>query len=75
MRELDQPATTPGLLRSGAGLADPRIGAHTRLRDVNSMLSSTHVLATATTRCSALASDAVLARAHAALERYRRSRP
>jgi S-adenosylmethionine:tRNA ribosyltransferase-isomerase len=59
-----------GPVRAGAGLADQRLGLHTRLRVVDAILSGTHEPGTSHHELlRAFASDAVLARAGAELER------
>jgi S-adenosylmethionine:tRNA ribosyltransferase-isomerase len=69
-RALEHAASRPGGLRAGPGLADQRIGAHTRLRVVDAIVSGTHEPDTSHYQLlRAFASDAVLRRASAALER------
>jgi S-adenosylmethionine:tRNA ribosyltransferase-isomerase len=64
-------AASRGPLRAGAGLADQRIGAHTRLRAVDAIVSGTHEPDSSHhALLRAFASDAVLRRASAALEHH-----
>ena len=63
-------AASRGPLRAGEGVADQRIGAHSRLRIVDALISGTHEPGTSHYELlRAFASDAVLRRASAALER------
>jgi S-adenosylmethionine:tRNA ribosyltransferase-isomerase len=70
-RALEHAASPHALLRSGDGVADQRIGAHTRLRVVDALVSGTHEAGTSHHELlRAFASDATLARADAALEQH-----
>jgi S-adenosylmethionine:tRNA ribosyltransferase-isomerase len=63
-------AASRGPLQAGPGLADQRIGAHTRLRVVDAIVSGTHEPDTSHYELlRAFAGDEVLRRASAALER------
>ncbi|HEY0858061.1 MAG TPA: S-adenosylmethionine:tRNA ribosyltransferase-isomerase [Albitalea sp.] len=63
-------AASRGPLRAGDGLADQRIGPHSRLRVVDALMSGTHEPGTSHYELlRAFASDTVLRRASAALER------
>ena len=63
-------AASQGPLRSGPGLADQRIGPHTRLQVIDAIVSGTHEPGTSHYELlRAFASDDVLTRASAALER------
>ena len=67
-RALEHAAAQPGGLRSGAGLATQRIGAHTRLRVVDAIFSGTHEPGTSHHGLlQAFASEATLQRIDAAL--------
>jgi S-adenosylmethionine:tRNA ribosyltransferase-isomerase len=68
-RALEHAASVSHTLRAGAGVADQRIGAHTRLRVVDALLSGTHEAGSSHHELlRALASAAVLGRVDAALE-------
>lgn len=68
-RALEHAASLPGGLRPGDGLATQRIGAATRLRVVDAIVSGTHEPGSSHHELlRAFASDAVLRRAGAALE-------
>jgi len=68
VRALEHAAARPGGLRAGTGVADQRIGAATQLRVVDAIVSGTHEPGTSHRELlRAFASDAVLARADAAL--------
>ncbi|HJV62268.1 MAG TPA: S-adenosylmethionine:tRNA ribosyltransferase-isomerase [Albitalea sp.] len=70
-RALEHAASREGGLRAGAGVADQRIGARTRLRVVDAIVSGTHEPGTSHYELlRAFASDAVLRRASRALERH-----
>jgi len=63
-------AASGGPLRAGAGVADQRLGPHTRLRVVDAIISGTHEPGTSHYELlRAFASDDVLRRAGAELER------
>lgn len=69
VRALEHAASRGGL-RSGAGIADQRIGSHTRLHVVDALLTGTHERGTSHFELMrAFASDASLAAAGAALDR------
>lgn len=64
-------AASRGPLQAGPGLADQRIGAHTRLRVVDAIVSGTHESGTSHYELlRAFAGDEVLRRASASLERH-----
>lgn len=70
VRALEHAASHDGALRAGAGLADQRIGAHSRLRVVDAIVSGTHERATSHFELlRAFVPDAVLQRADGELER------
>jgi S-adenosylmethionine:tRNA ribosyltransferase-isomerase len=65
VRALEHAATGPGRVRAGAGLATQRIGAATRLRVVDAILSGTHEPGTSHYELlRAFADDATLGRAN-----------
>lgn len=69
-RALEHAASRPGGLRAGEGLADQRLGSHTRLRVVDGIVSGTHEPGTSHFELlRAFVSDEVLRRANEALER------
>jgi S-adenosylmethionine:tRNA ribosyltransferase-isomerase len=70
-RALEHAASRDGLLRAGEGLADQRIGPHTRLRVVDAILSGTHEAGSSHHELlRAFVDDTVLRRADDALERH-----
>jgi S-adenosylmethionine:tRNA ribosyltransferase-isomerase len=70
-RALEHAASRTGGLRAGSGLADQRIGARSRLRVVDAIISGTHEPGTSHYELlRAFASDTVLRRASDALERH-----
>ncbi len=71
VRALEHAASRPGGVCAGSGLADQRIGAATRLRVVDAIVSGTHESGTSHYELlRAFASDAVLRRADEALRRH-----
>jgi S-adenosylmethionine:tRNA ribosyltransferase-isomerase len=71
VRALEHAASRDGTLRAGVGLADQRIGAHTRLRVVDAIVSGTHERATSHFELlRAFTDDAALRRADDALETH-----
>lgn len=71
VRALEHAAALPCGLRAGAGRADQRIGAGTRLRVVDTIVSGTHERGTSHYELlHAFAPDAALQRADDALERH-----
>ncbi len=71
VRALEHAASIQQPLHSGDGLADQRIGAQTRLRVVDAIVSGTHEIGTSHHELlRAFASQAVLTRADAALEQH-----
>ncbi len=67
-RALEHSAAVHGAVLAGHGVADQRIGAHTRLQVVDALISGTHEPGTSHYELlRAFASDAVLQRADAAL--------
>jgi S-adenosylmethionine:tRNA ribosyltransferase-isomerase len=71
VRALEHAASRDGTLPAGAGLADQRIGARTRLRVVDAIVSGTHERATSHFELlRAFTDDATLRRADAALETH-----
>lgn len=72
VRALEHAALQDGAVRDGEGVATQRIGAHTRLRIVDGLLTGTHEAGSSHHELlRAFASDPVLARAALALERGR----
>jgi S-adenosylmethionine:tRNA ribosyltransferase-isomerase len=70
-RALEHGASLQRALSNGDGIADLRIGAHTRLRVIDAIVSGTHEIGTSHHELlRAFASQATLARADAALERH-----
>jgi hypothetical protein len=68
-RALEHAASRPHGLRAGAGLASQRLGAHSRLRVVDAIVSGTHEPGSSHRELlRAFASDAVLGRVDAALQ-------
>jgi S-adenosylmethionine:tRNA ribosyltransferase-isomerase len=71
VRALEHAASLQQLLRAGDGVADQRIGAQTRLRVVDAIVSGTHEAGSSHhDLLHAFTSRAVLARADAALEQH-----
>jgi len=67
-RALEHAASPDGVLRAGDAVADQRLGAHSRLRVVDAIVSGTHEPGSSHRELlRAFASDAALARADAAL--------
>jgi len=70
-RALEHAASRGPVLRAGSGIADQRIGAQTRLRVVDAIISGTHEPGTSHYELlRAFAGDPVLRRASNALERH-----
>jgi S-adenosylmethionine:tRNA ribosyltransferase-isomerase len=70
-RALEHAASVHAPLRGGPGLADQRLGAHTRLRVVDAIVSGTHEVGTTHhALLRAFTSEAILARADAALAQH-----